>query len=52
MASDARLTLTDQLRYRYLLDLDGNGNAWSGCFWKLASRESVVFKVMSDREQW
>lgn len=40
-----------QLQYRYLLDVDGEVNAWSGLFWKLYS-SSVVFKVNSHYEQW
>lgn len=41
----------EQLQYRYLLDVDGEVNAWSGLFWKLYS-SSVVFKVYSHYEQW
>jgi hypothetical protein len=41
-----------QLNAKYLLDLDGNGNAWSGCWWKLLTTESVAFKVDCGREQW
>ena len=39
------------LQHRYLLDLDGTVNAWSGLYWKLSSR-SVVFKLRSPWEQW
>ena len=41
----------EQLRYKFLLDIDGEVNAWSGYFWKLLSN-SVVFKVNSHYEQW
>ncbi len=41
----------EQLRHKYLLDVDGEVNAWSGLFWKLYSN-SVVFKVDSHYEQW
>lgn len=41
----------EQLPYKYLLDVDGEVNAWSGLFWKLYSK-SVVFKVHSHYEQW
>ncbi len=41
----------EQLGYKYLLDIDGEVNAWSGLFWKLYSN-SVVFKVKSHFEQW
>lgn len=41
----------EQLDYKYLIDIDGEVNAWSGFFWKLYSR-SVVFKVESHYEQW
>jgi len=40
-----------QLAYKYLIDIDGEVNAWSGFFWKLYSK-SVVFKVESHYEQW
>ena len=42
---------SEQLQYKYLLDVDGEVNAWSGLFWKLYSN-SVVFKVNSHYEQW
>lgn len=41
----------EQLGYKYLIDIDGEVNAWSGLFWKLYS-SSVVFKVESHYEQW
>jgi len=41
----------EQLSYKYLIDIDGEVNAWSGLFWKLYSN-SVVFKVDSHYEQW
>jgi len=41
----------EQLSYKYLVDIDGEVNAWSGLFWKLYSN-SVVFKVSSHFEQW
>ena len=41
----------EQLQYKYLLDVDGEVNAWSGLFWKLYSN-SLVFKVNSHYEQW
>lgn len=53
--SDAKFSHTtskqEQLGYKYLLDIDGEVNAWSGLFWKLYSK-SVVFKVKSHFEQW
>lgn len=39
------------LHYRYLLDIDGWSNSWSGCFRKLLSG-SVLFKIESNWEQW
>lgn len=41
----------EQLQYKFLLDIDGEVNAWSAYFWKLLS-SSVVFKVNSHYEQW
>jgi len=52
---DAALSKTspkhEQLCYKYLVDVDGEVNAWSGFYWKLYSN-SVVFKVESHYEQW
>lgn len=52
---DAAFSCTTQkkemLGYKYLIDIDGEVNAWSGLFWKLYSG-SVVFKVESHYEQW
>jgi hypothetical protein len=42
---------SEQLKHKYLLDVDGEVNAWSGLFWKLYCK-SVVFKVNSHYEQW
>jgi hypothetical protein len=39
------------LKYKYMIDIDGEVNAWSGLWWKLFSN-SVVFKVESHYEQW
>ncbi len=41
----------EQISYEYLIDVDGNVNSWDGFFWKLYSN-SVVFKIMSEWEQW
>jgi hypothetical protein len=41
----------DFLENKFLLDIDGEVNAWSGLFWKLYSG-SVVLKVESHWEQW
>jgi len=49
--ASCRASIADQLRYRYLLDLDGAVNAWCGLFWKLASR-SVVMRLPTPWEQW
>ena len=43
--------ISEMLKYKYLLDLDGMVSAWSGLFWKLFS-DSVVFKLHSHWEQW
>lgn len=50
-ASYDRTSIADMLQSKYLLDLDGMVNAWSGLFWKLYSN-SVVFKLRSHWEQW
>lgn len=39
------------IKYKYLIDIDGNSNAWSGLFRKLLTG-SCVLKVESDWKQW
>ena len=39
------------LRYRGIVDLDGNTNSWRGAYWKLRSN-SVVLKQQSPFCQW
>ena len=41
----------EYLRHKYLLDIDGMVNSWSGLFWKLGSN-SVPLKLASHWEQW
>ena len=41
----------DMLRYRGIIDLDGNTNSWRGAYWKLRSN-SVVLKQHSPFCQW
>jgi hypothetical protein len=41
----------DQAKYKYILDIDGNSNAWDGLRWKLYSG-SVVLKHIGVYEQW
>lgn len=43
--------ISEFLRYKFLLDLDGMVSAWSGFFWKLYSN-SLVVKLDSHWEQW
>lgn len=50
-AAYERMSIKNQLQYKYILDLDGMVNAWSGLYWKLYSN-SLVFKVQSIWEQW
>jgi hypothetical protein len=42
---------TDQCRYRYLMEVDGNSCSYSRCYWQLLSN-SVMIKQMSDNIQW
>jgi len=48
---DNFIGVNEFFEYKYLIDIDGNYNSWSGCFSKLLSN-SVVFKVDSDYKQW
>lgn len=50
-ASYERAPISWMLKYKYLLDIDGMVNAWSGLFWKLSSN-SLVLKVSTHWEQW
>lgn len=45
------LTKSKQIKYKYLLDIDGYTNSWEGTVWKLYSG-SVVIKQKSIWEQW
>lgn len=50
-ASWVHTPIHTQLRHKYLLDMDGMVNAWSGLYWKLKSK-SVVLKHKSHWHQW
>ena len=39
------------LKHKYLLDIDGTVNAWSGFYWKMSSN-SLVWKLQTHWEQW
>lgn len=41
----------ENVRYKYLVDIDGNTNSWPGLFMKLASG-GMVFKLSSEYRQW
>ncbi len=45
------VSMANSLQYKYLLDIDGNANTYSRCFWILLSN-SVLFKMDSDYIQW
>lgn len=50
-ASYDRMTIAEQLRYRYVLDLDGAVSAWSANYWKMLSN-SLVVRYRSHWEGW
>jgi hypothetical protein len=50
-ASFERTEISDQLLYRYQLDVDGMVSAWSALYWKLLS-PAVVVKTPTHWEQW
>lgn len=41
----------EMIRYKYILDIDGNSNTWDATAWKLNSG-SVIFKTDSNWVQW
>lgn len=45
------LSKSKQLKYKYILDIDGYTNSWEGTIWKLYSG-SVVIKQKSIWKQW
>ncbi len=45
------VSIGKSLKYKYLVDIDGNANTYSRCFWILLSN-SVLFKVDSEFVQW
>jgi len=48
---DNKLTVPEQMKYKYILDIDGWANTWSATIWKLYSG-SVLLKVNSIWKQW
>jgi hypothetical protein len=44
-------TIAEQLKYKYILDIDGWSSTWDGTFWKLYSG-SVLLKQKSIWKQW
>ena len=44
-------SITDQIKFKYILDMDGYTNTWDANVWKLYSG-SVVLKVTSTWKQW
>lgn len=41
----------DHIRYKYLVEVDGNSCSYSRCYWELLSN-SVMLKQVSDNIQW
>jgi hypothetical protein len=49
--NDNYMDYVSQIKYKYILDIDGYTNSWEGLFWKLYSG-SVVIKHKSLWKQW
>jgi hypothetical protein len=45
------VNVEDHLKYRYLVDVDGNSCTYSRCYWILLSN-SLLLKQVSDNTQW
>lgn len=45
------LSPTDHIRFKYLVEVDGNSCSYSRCYWELLSN-SVMLKQVSDNIQW
>jgi hypothetical protein len=48
---DIKTTITEQIQYKYILDIDGWSATWSAMVWKLYSG-SVLLKTKSKWKQW
>jgi hypothetical protein len=48
---DNKLTVPEQMKYKYILDIDGWSNTWNATVWKMYSG-SVLLKVKSIWKQW
>lgn len=48
---DDYMSIEDQIKYKYILDIDGWTNTWDGTIWKLYSG-SVLLKTESIWKQW
>jgi hypothetical protein len=46
-----RMSLTDMLKFKYVLDIDGYASTFTGTFWKLYSG-SVLLKSVGTWKQW
>ena len=49
--SDSFTSISEQIKYRYILDIDGYSNTWDATVWKLFSG-SILLKVKSTWKQW
>jgi hypothetical protein len=49
--SETKLTIPEQIKYKYILDIDGHSNTWDATAWKLYSG-SVLLKTQSIWKQW
>ena len=48
---DKKTSMEDQMKYKYILDIDGFSNTWDATVWKLYSG-SVLLKVKGKWKQW
>lgn len=48
---DAKMSMKEQMNFKYILDIDGFSNTWDATVWKLYSG-SVLFKLRSKWKQW
>ena len=46
-----RLSIVDQLQYKYQMLIDGNTSSWTRAYWQIFSN-SVIFKQESNNIQW
>ena len=52
ITTDNEISIKEQLTYKYLISMDGNGTSWNGLIWKLYSNSLVIKEKTDCIEYW